>query len=258
MFALRRLSKLPRSAQRIDPKSLKHDAFFDFTSRATSFVSANMSSVLGVTVAVIAAIVLATFWARSRSEKASEADLRASALVSTFTAGQYEASLELSSQIQSTYGGTRAAVVANYVKGKAELELHRDVEAEASLRAYLAQSDKAPFYEDAARRALAASLEGQARYAEAGAAYEEAARGLPETLADEAMLDAARCYRLAGDADRARSLLTTLVEKDAGASRRARIELAALDAAGTTAPVWVQPEPGTPVVTPPDTNAVTP
>lgn len=252
---------MPRSATRatrIDPKSLKHDPFFDFTSRVTAFVSANLSSVLGVSVAVIVAVVLATFWARSRSEKSAEADLRAAALVSTLTAGQYEATLELSSQIQSGYGGTRAAVLANYIKGRAELELQRNIEAEGSFRAYLAQSAKAPFYEDAAKRALAASLEGQHRYSEAAATYEEAAAGLPEDLADDAHIDAARNYRLAGDLDKARSLLSTLAEKDVSASRRARIELAALNAADSAPPVWEPSATAEPAVAPVDTSAAMP
>ena len=229
---------MPRHISRADREALKHDAFFDFTSRATAFVSANMSSVLGVTGAVILAIVLAVFWSRSRATKMAESDQQASILVSNLVAGQYQNSVDLANQLQSSHRGTRAAVLADYVKGRAQLQLGNFAEAEQSFRAYLDTSSKAPFYERAAEQGLAASLEGENRFAEAAERYQASATHLQGELADEALLSAARAYRLAGDVDKARSLLQGLADKGAASARLARIELAVLDAVGPAAPVW--------------------
>lgn len=229
---------MSRHTTRVEREALKHDAFFDFTSRATAFVSANLSSVLGVTGAVVLAIVLAVFWSRSRATKAIESDQQASVLVSNLVAGQYQNSVDLANQLQNSYGGTRAAVLADYVKGRAHLQLGQYAEAEQSFRAYLDKSSKAPFYETAAQQGLAASLEGQNRFAEAAERYQALGSTLPADLADAAILSAARAYRLAGDADKARSLLKGLVDKDAASARQARIELAVLDAVGTPQPLW--------------------
>lgn len=246
---------MARHATRIDRRSLKHDPFFDFTTRATEFVSANLSSVLGITGAIVLAVVLVLFWSRSRAQKAEEGDLRATALVSSYMAGQYAATVDLAGQVLGSYGGTRGGTLALYVKGKSELQLGRFVEAEQSFRAYLEQSSKAPFYKTAAQRGVAASLEGQGRFGEAGDAYRQVAAELTGILADEALLDAARAYRLAGATDQAKGLLQELVDKNVASARQARIELAALEAGGSNTPVWARIDPASlpgaaPAVTP--------
>lgn len=234
---------MARQATRIDRTSLKHDAFFDFTTRATEFVSANLSSVLGITGAIVLAIVLVLFWSRSRTQKAVEGDQRAAALVSMYSAEQFSAAVDMASQIQGNYDGTRGGVLALYVKGKAELQLGRFAEAEQSFRSYLEQSSKAPFYRAAAQRGVAASIEGQGRFAEAGDAYRQGASELTGNLADEALLDAARAYRLAGATDQAKALLQDLVAKDKFGARQARVELAGLEAGASNTPVWAKVPP---------------
>ena len=229
---------MPRHTSRVARESLKHDAFFDFTSRATAFVSANLSSVVGVAVAIVLAVVLTTFWSRSRSEKTLRSNLQASILVSQFVAGQYQNSIDVAAQIQNSYGGTRAAVLAEFLKGKSQLQLGRYADAEQSFRAYLDKSAKAPFYGQAAHRSLAASLEGQNRFADAAESYKALAATLTDDEADAALLDAARAYRLAGATEQARAVLKSVVEKDKFNARQARIELAVLDAVGSTTPLW--------------------
>ena len=247
---------MARQTTRVTRDSLKHDAFFDFTSRATAFVSANLSTVLGVVGAIALAIVLTTFWSRSRGEKTLRSDLQSSVLVSNYVAGQYQNSIDLATQLQNAYGGTRAAVLAEYVKGMAQLQLGRYLDAEQSLRAYLDKSSKAPFYEKAARRSLAACLETQNRFADAAEGYKGLAATLTDDEADEALLDAARAYRLAGATEQARSVLKSVVEKDKSNARQARIELAVLDAVGATTPQWGATIPSPPVT--PELSGTTP
>lgn len=244
---------MPRQTTRVDREALKHDAFFDFTSRATAFVSANLSSVLGVTGAVILAVVLAVFWSRSRTTKAIESDQQASVMVSNLVAGQYQNCVDLANQLQNNYGGTRAAILADYVKGKAQLQLGSYQEAEQSFRSYLDKSSKAPFYEKSAQLGLAASLEGQSRYSEAAERYQTLAGHLIENEADEAMLCSARAYRLAGDTEKARAVLQGVIDKGQPSARQARIELAVLNAAGVTTPLW-----GATIPSAPSSSAVPP
>lgn len=216
--------------ERLDRKTLKQDALLNFTARAADYVSANPNLVMGITAAVIVAIVLGVFWIRGRSGKTAESDLRVSALVSAYSAGEYAVSLEVANALQTEYPGTRAAVAASFLKGQSLLQLGSFAEAEQSFQSYLAQSSKAPFYEDAAKLGLAASLEGQSRYGEAAGLYLEVAEGLFEPLASEVRLDAARAYRSAGSIAQARSLLEEVESRENESSRRATIELAILEA----------------------------
>ncbi len=245
---------MSRQTTRVDRESLKHDAFFDFTSRATAFVSANLSTVLGTVGAVVLAVVLAVFWSRSRVEKKVESDQLASVLVSSYVAGQYESSIEQAVQLQSTFGGTRAAVLADFVKGKAELQLGRFAPAEQSFRSYLERSSKEPFYQKAAEAGLAASLEGQERFPEAAEKYVALGNSLTDDQADEMFLSAARAYRFGGALDQARPLLQKIIERDKVGARPARIELAVLDAVGATKPAWY-PSPTSGSAMPADTTS---
>lgn len=244
---------MSRQTTRVDREAMKHDPFFDFTSRATAFVSANLSTVLGTVGAVVLAIVLAVFWSRSRGEKKVESDQLASIVVSSYVAGQYESSIQQAVQLQTTFGGTRGAVLADFVKGKAELQLGRFTEAEQSFRSYLEHSSKAPFYQQASEAGLAASLEGQGRFAEAAEKYAGLAVTLTDDQADEMLLSAARAYRFAGALDQARPLLQKIIDRDKVGARPARLELAVLDAVGSTKPDWYT-LPTSGAVTPADTT----
>ena len=231
-------------ARRVNRKSLKQDPLLNFTSRAMAYVEANSTLAMGIAAAVVLGVVLAVLWARGRTEKSTTADLRAAALVGAYTNGQFDTVLEMATAMQGTYPGTRGALVATCLKGKAELQLGKFSEAEQSFRSYLESSEMAPFYETAAQQGLAASLEGQGRFAEAAETHAKLAQELEGPLADEAALDAARAFRIAGATDQARRLLEALEAKDNVYSRRARIELAVLDNAGATPLPLMHPGPG--------------
>jgi tetratricopeptide (TPR) repeat protein len=220
---------LPRRSQRLDRKALKQDPLLNFTSRAMQYYSANTTQVLGIAAAVVIGIVLLTFWARGRTTKTSVSDLGAANLVRAYSAGQFQITRDRAIELQTAYPGTRGASVAWYLKGKAEMQLGNFLEAERSFRTHLESSDKAPFYTSAAQQGLGASLEGQGRFAEAAEVYERLADQLHDSLADEARLDAARAYRVAGAIDPARRLLEKVKEKNNNYSRRARIQIALLE-----------------------------
>ena len=227
---------MPHRAPRVDRKTLRQDPLLNFTSRAMDYASTHATMVLGIAAGAGAVVVLFTLWSHGRQEKTSTSDLRATSVVAAFTAGQFDVAQQMADAVLASHPGTRGAVIASYIKGKAELQLGKATEAEQSFRSYLASSSKAPFFETAAQQGLAATLETEGRYADAAEMYQTLATKLGEPLADDARLDAARAYRLAGATDRAKVLLQELKEKESATSRRARIELAILDAAPAGAP----------------------
>jgi tetratricopeptide (TPR) repeat protein len=226
---------LSPTRERLERKSLKQDELLNFVSRATDYVGAHSNLVLGVVAGVVAVIVLGVLWNRGHVRKASESDQRFAQVVAAFASGQYQPALDLAAGVQSTYPGTRAAALSTYFAGKAQLQLGKFAEAEQSFRLYLDRAAQEPFYDNAARSGLAASLEAQGRYADAAAAFQEVAGKLTEPLASEARLDAARALRLAGSIDAARALLQQVAggktPELASVARQAQIELAVLDSA---------------------------
>ncbi len=258
---------MARSARKIDRKTLKQDPLLNFTTRATQYVNANATMVLGVGAALIVGIVLLVMWGRGQSTKTETSDILAVQAIGLMTNGQFQPALDQSNAIRTQYPGSRGAAIAAYVRGKSQLQLGVFVDAERAFRDYLNESGKEPFFEDAAKRGLAASLEGQRRFAEAGQLYEDLAAESPEELVDPTLLDAARAYELAGLSDRAKAVLERVIAKDGAQARTARIQLAALEVALNAVGEGRVPEPPAPSTdsvpegdapaeaTPPETDA---
>ena len=215
--------------RKIDRKSLKQDPLLNFTSRASAYANENATLVLGVAAAVIAIVVLLVMWGRGQSVKTEQSDVMAIQAIGMLTNGQFQQSLDQATAIRSEFPGSRGAAIAAYVHAKSQLQLGAFVDAERGFRDYLKESSEEPFFENAAKQGLAASLEGQRRFNEAGQMYEELANQSPEELADQSRLDAARAYELGGSTQQARGLLEGVIAKDGRQSRQARVQLAALE-----------------------------
>jgi tetratricopeptide (TPR) repeat protein len=223
---------LARTGERIDRKALKEDALLNFVEQAGDHVRANLNLTLGVIAGVVVVALLAMLWRQDVRQKASAADESLSQVVVGYANGQYEQVVELSNSLQTSSPGSKSAVLSKYLAGASQMRLGRFPEAEQSLRAYLAESSKYPFYETAAQTALAASLEAQGKNADAAVIYQEQAAKLAEPLASEMQLSAARALGRAGQVDQAKNILEKLAGDNTGANaREARIELAILQSA---------------------------
>lgn len=223
---------MARTGSNLETKTLDQDVLTNWVSRAFDYGTVHRNVVLGVVGGVIAVALLGVLWARDSRAKASVSGDQLSQVVLGFANGQFEQTLELANNVQTNHAGTEAATLAKYFAGTCQLRLGRFAEAEQSLKGYLAEASKAPFYENAARSALAASLLAQGRAAEAAPIYQEEAAKLPEALAAQAKLDAARAWIAAGAVDQAKPILDALATGTDATARQAKIELAVLGSTG--------------------------
>ncbi len=201
--------------------------------RGLDYVTTHMNIVLGVAAGIVLIVVIGVLWSRDHAARAAAADSSISEVVLGFAGGNYQATLDAANAVQASHPGTEAARNAKYFAGASQLRMGQFPEAEQTLRAYLADTGPKGFYEHAARAAVAASLEGQSKFADAAAIYQEEANVLPEALANDARLDAARALRLAGSVDQAKGILTKLSELTNApmVARQAKIELAVIESA---------------------------
>lgn len=216
-------------ANRLDRKTLRQDPLVTFTGRVADFVDRNRNLILGGVVAAVAAVVLLVFWSKGRVDRSAESDLRMSAVFSGLQLGDYQGALDQAEAIRASYGGTRAAAVATFLAGQAQLRLGNYVAAEQAFNAFAPLQDQAPYYVGAAAMGLGASLEGQQRFGEAARQFQRAIDLVDAPIADQARIDAARCHRAAGEFAQARELLEEVKNSESSYSRRAAIELAVLD-----------------------------
>lgn len=217
-------------ADRIDKKQLKEDVLVTFMARALAYVKANANLFIGGFLAIIIVVVLLVFWSRGRTERSLDANVRAEAAVGAFAVGEHQTALQMADGVVATYPGSRAATLASYVAGQSNLQLGNFIAAEQGFRRYLEGASKEPFYENSAQLGLAASMEGQRRFAEAANLYIQTAEVLAASLANQARMDAARCWRLASSYDQAESLLQQVVNDGELLASRASVELAIVEA----------------------------
>ena len=218
------------SRDSLDKKQLKQDVLVNFMGRANEYARANANLLIGAVLAVAIVSVLLVFWTRGRSERALDSNVRAEASVGAFAVGQYQTALQMADGIIASYPDTRAASLAYYVAGQSNLQLGNFIAAEQGFQRYLSSAHKELFYEKSGQLGLAASFEGQQRFAEAANLFVQTAETLPDNLAEQARMDAARCWRLAGSYDQAERLLEQVVNDGELLSSRATIELAVVEA----------------------------
>jgi tetratricopeptide (TPR) repeat protein len=223
------VSKLARTQERITRKALKEDPLLNFMERWGEYLQANINVALGILAGVAVVVLVGVLWTRDARSKAQQGDIGLSAAVMSYAGGDYEKALSLATDLQTKSGGSDAALLGKYIAGVSLLRMGRFPEAEQSLRGYLDAAAKNPFYETAARSALASTLEAEGRYADAATQYQELAAKLPEAMAPNAQMDAARAFRAAGSVEQARAILQKLADSNTQVSRKAKIELAILD-----------------------------
>ncbi len=169
-------------------------------------------------VAVGAVVLLAlSVWLVVSSGRRKEAFAQRllSQAIATADRGNYgQASAELQRVVQ-TYRGTEAAGEAVLALNWVRLNNNQGAIAAQDLRAFVATTPP-PRLASAANALLAAAEENAGRFAEAGAAYEKAAKASDMANLQAAhLVDAGRAYRLAGKREDAIRVYRNVVEKHA-------------------------------------------
>jgi outer membrane protein assembly factor BamD (BamD/ComL family) len=188
---------------------------------------------LGLAAGAVIVILLGT-WLVISSDRRKEAFAQRmlSQAIATADRGNLgQASAELQRVIQ-TFRGTGAAGEAVLALNWVRLNNNQGAIAAQDLRAFIA-TNPPPRLASGASALLAAAEENAGRFAEAGAAYESAAKAsdMPNIQAAH-LVDAGRAYRLAGKREDAVRVYRTVVEKHAEtpSSPEAQVRLAELTA----------------------------
>ncbi len=218
--------------KKITKKEMKQDALVTAYSQVTSFYY-DYKKYISYAATALAVIILAGVVyinnRRANNEKA------AAAFGKIFTVfdqgatdsrqykiaidGQPERNLKGLKDIVDEYGGTHAGELARFYLATAYLNLGRYDEALKQFENYGGDTD---LLNAAALAGAAKCYESKGDYKTAGARYEKAAGTIAsEAVTPEYLTAAARCYGLAGQKERARSLLERL-KKEYPASTFAR------------------------------------
>lgn len=220
-----------RPKKHITRQKIKEDKFVTETLKAVNWLKKNQRKITAG--AVIAALGLLVLWGAVSARRAGERESSLLTLQGGYLleAGNLMEARTLLLQAAEEYGNVPSAGRATFMLGQVYFRLGSIDSSRIYYMRYLKEFGRNSMMKAAATAGLAACLDQQENYLAAAEEYESAAREYsdhPQTASY--LLQAGRCYRLAGQRDRAITVYEQIMQKypDSAESDRASIEMAQL------------------------------
>jgi TolA-binding protein len=192
---------------------MKEDAFVTFAFQASDFIKKHSGKMIaGVALIIIVGAAFAYF---TSSRKASDEQASRQLLAGMLQQRRqsYEGAAAAYEDVIARFSGTPSGKLALLYLGHARYELKEYDAAAESYESYLRREKGDKLTMSHAKRGLAACFANTERYEEAAELYEETARALDEGGAvPEDLMAAARCWKLAGNTDKAMGIFQEIVD----------------------------------------------
>ncbi len=218
--------------RRLSKREMKEDAFVTFAFRAADFIEEHKSKMILGVVLVALAIAGGAFIVSSRRSGNEEAREQLLAGVIQQRYGSYSGAAAAFEDVLARHRGTASGKLANLYLGHVRYEMGDFEAALEAYREYLRREKSDRLTVGQAKRGIAACLENTGKYEEAAELYEEVARSYDRgNVAAEDLMFAARCWRAAGQPDKAMKILQEVVDSYPGYQElsKAKVFLAELE-----------------------------
>lgn len=213
-------------------REMKEDAFVTFAFQASDFIKKHRSKVIaGVGLAVILAGSFA-YITSSRKAAGEDASRQMLAGIIQQRRANYQGAAAAYEDVLSRFSGTPSGKLAALYLGHVRYEMEEYDAAAESYERYLRVEKRDKLTMSHAKRGLAACRANTDRFEEAAELYEETARTLDEGEAvPDDLMAAARCWRLAGQPEKAMGIFQEIVESypDFREIEKAKVFLAELE-----------------------------
>jgi len=200
--------------KRITKQQIKEDKLVTFTAKASSFYTENSRTIMAVAGVLVVLAVAVGFFINSRAqaEKTATFDLT----LAKIEIGQqnYDTAAEKLTKIIENYSGTRSAADALFFLGNVYLSQGNWEQARATFQRYLSDYGRDRQLAPAATAGIGLADEQEKEFQEAAQQYLQAADRYPQMYnAPQYLLDAGRCFGLAGDTARAREMFQSIIDR---------------------------------------------
>ena len=196
-------------------KSMHQDELVSFAARVVAYFKdpANTKKWLDILFYVVIAVVALFMFRNCQVNKENSVKSKLGPAEYKFMSGDYEAVIPLLNDINKDYPNTKYSGQALYYLGEANYKLGKYEDAAKALEAAKSKSLPA-LMRPLIYISLGYSYEGLKDLPKAAAAFDDAAKKFSDYYGrDELLINAARCYRLAGKAEEAKARYEEVLSK---------------------------------------------
>ncbi|TKJ41701.1 hypothetical protein CEE37_03805 [candidate division LCP-89 bacterium B3_LCP] len=200
------MAKGVKPLQHVRKKELKEDKLVTTYFQSRDYFSENKNKIIKIGGAVILIIALTAFWFTSKRNAEYQAAYEMGVALTAAQAVDPAALADDFNQIAERFSGTTAGNEALMYTAQMHMMADQKEEALEAYDRYLQKGRKSAYLYPSALAGKASCLEDLGRFNDAAQVYLQAASVKKNFfLAPRFHLDAARCYRLAGESERART-----------------------------------------------------
>jgi TolA-binding protein len=214
--------------RRVTRDQIKEDKFMTFAAKASDYYNRNSRNILAAAGIIVVLIIVGVFYFNSRAQAEKDASFDLTMAKLEMGQGSFDAAIEKLVLLIDNYGGTQSAGDALFFLANARLAQQDWLAARNAFQDYRDHYGKDPMLTAGAITGIGFTLEQEGKFAEAAQNYWNAATKYPKEFnAPQYLLDAGRCYRLAGDDAHAAQAYDLILEhyQDSPQSRIAKDEL---------------------------------
>ena len=208
-------------------EELREDRVVTAASQAVDYARSHSRTVIAIAAALVVGIVATALIVNGRARAHREAGAAMFQAENLYFSGSFEQAATQLQAIADRYGSTVSGKRARLLAANAHLNSGNPGAAEQLFRKAAGEYASDPIAAAAVRRGLGGALAGQEKWAEAGAAFEEAATSEGNALAADDWLQAGRAYQRAGNREKSVQAFRTILEQhsSSAAAQEARVRL---------------------------------
>jgi predicted negative regulator of RcsB-dependent stress response len=199
--------------KKITKKQLKEDTLVTFYFQAQEWLERNGKALMiGAAAIVLVAIGLVYYtFAQNKAEKSASVDLARA--TRTFESQDYPNAISQLSAIVDNYGRSTSGKMARLYLANAFFQSKEYANALKNYKKFVSSFSGDDYFLAAAQGGVAACLEQEQKYDQAGEAYLDAVDSYESVLSPSFLLNAGRCFSRAGDTAKARKAFNRVVDE---------------------------------------------
>jgi tetratricopeptide (TPR) repeat protein len=214
-----------KAQKRLTKRELKEDKFVTLYFQVQEYFYRNSKILIGALVGLIVVILAIYGFTRMNASREASAQLELTKAKVALTQQNYAAAIDMLLQLVEEYGGTASGKEGRFYLANAYFANKDFINAERYFQDAAGNLDD-DILESSALAGIAACLEEKQDYSGAAESYERAARDYSQVfLTPINLYNSARCYILAGNSEKAETLLNRIIDEYESSSIKTDAEI---------------------------------